>query len=296
MIYEIYSYKIKSNIILENFTCSKNQTLFDINIEFNIGNTEYKKYCDCVVMRDYYILNMYKIIYVINKLGNEMKVYCNDLEYFYSSCYNVPFSIISYINKSLLLHSSAIEIDNRIIAFCGKKENGKTTLVSYLSKYFNFYTDDTMELSINENLCLCERSFSPLKMNEDSLNILTEKTELFAVSRKNVSNKSYINPSEIKLKISEKNKLPLDKIIFLNRNKDRNSEIIIRKIEDNITIHSLLLTNIVGSKFFPYEIISDYVNFEIYKYLINKINFYILDYPSDLDKLENIRYILEEII
>lgn len=296
MIYQIYNYKVNSNIVLEHLIYSKNQSAFDINLKFNVGDIDRNRYCECMISQDYYILNLYNIIYKINKLGNQIEVYCRDLEFFYSSCYNIPFSIISYINKNILLHSSAIEKHNKIIAFCGKKGQGKTTLVSYLSKYYNFYTDDTMILKLNNGLCLCERSNSPLKMNEDILTMHDGEHELYTISRKNVLQKAYINPRDIKVNISEKNKSVLDKIIILNRNKNENSEIRIRKIDDYVSINSLILTNIVGSKYFPYEIISDYTNFKIYSYIINKIDFYILDYPTSLESLENVKHVLEGII
>lgn len=145
MIYKIYNYVIKSNIDLNRLEPVFSQTTYDISFNFFLkSNLNFKEYCEFEMIDKYYIINLYKIIYKINLLGNEIEVYCDDLEYFYSTCYNLPFSIIFYINGNLLLHSSSIEINDKIIAFFGKKGQGKTTLVASMSKLYNFYSDDTV--------------------------------------------------------------------------------------------------------------------------------------------------------
>ena len=159
MIYKIYNYLLKTNIALERFDSLTNCETFDIFINFNFtSDIEYKKHCDCEITEDSYVIYLYNIIYKINKVGNRIDIYCSDLEYFYSSCFNLPFSIVSYINKNLLLHSSSIEKDNKIIAFCAKKGQGKTTLVSYLSRYYKFYSDDTMILKLSNKSCIVSDS------------------------------------------------------------------------------------------------------------------------------------------
>lgn len=82
MIYQIYNYKVNSNIVLEHLIYSKNQSAFDINLKFNVGDIDSNRYCECMISQDYYILNLYNIIYKINKLGNQIEVYCRDLEFF----------------------------------------------------------------------------------------------------------------------------------------------------------------------------------------------------------------------
>ena len=289
MIYKIYNYVIKSNIDLNRLEPVFSQTTYDISFNFFLkSNLNFKEYCEFEMIDNYYIINLYKIIYKINLLGNEIEVYCDDLEYFYSTCYNLPFSIISYINGNLLLHSSSIEINDRVIAFCGKKGQGKTTLVASISKLYNFYSDDTVILTIKDNLCICQKCNSPIRINKDSLNLFDKNNNLYSNSHKNIMLKAYIEPHDINLNVTSKNSLPLDKIVFLNRSTDENSNVSIRKIENIILKNSLLLTNIVGSKYFPFQIISNITNYKIYNLIINRVDFYILNYPNNFEKIDSI--------
>lgn len=65
-------------------------------------------------------------------------------------CFSMLFKIISQNKSIVLLHSSAIEIDNRAVLFCGKSGAGKSTIISNYDNY-KILTDEISTLqTIND--------------------------------------------------------------------------------------------------------------------------------------------------
>ena len=61
-----------------------------------------------------------------------------------------------------------------IYLFCGKKGVGKTTIVSLLSKYYNFFSDDSVNLSFNGNEIIGYKLNDIIKRNKDTFSMISK--------------------------------------------------------------------------------------------------------------------------
>lgn len=68
-------------------------------------------------------------------------------------CFSMLFKILSQGNSMVLLHSSAIEIDNKAVLFCGKSGAGKSTMISHYDNT-EILTDEISTLQITNGEAL----------------------------------------------------------------------------------------------------------------------------------------------
>lgn len=102
----------------------------DINISCRFINE-----VDCNIKKTYYHASIKNVI-IANVEYNWKTSTCEMKFDFWNErvfelCFSMLFKIISQDNSIVLLHSSAIEIDNRAVLFCGKSGAGKSTIISH---------------------------------------------------------------------------------------------------------------------------------------------------------------------
>lgn len=212
----------------------------------------------------------------------------NTEENIISTIYNLPASIVSIYHSDLLLHASGLSVDNNVIAFCAPKGGGKTTLISYISKIFNFFSDDTIYLENNTKNIRCYTGSNKLKLTEETLKHHNNGYKIYVNSSKNIQNKAYIKTEDIDLLPSTNLEFyKLQKIFFIKRT--MNNELKVKDIHNINEKKSLLLANIVGSKYLPSDWVIKIIKSDIFNNILSKAEFKYLFIGNNLNYLaENI--------
>lgn len=291
--YKIYNIIVKTNIeiyILDKILETNNfsdQIVFDLKWE----RKKIKKVEDVnVIIKDTVISVSNSICNYIILLNDKLiKSFSDTIEEMVSTLFNLPFSYISLYYGNIIFHGSSIVSSKRAYIFCAEKGVGKTTLVSRLLHYFNFYYDDT--LLVDREL----RSYGGYKF----LKIINPQIPTIAKEKllKNIQGKFYVPPNYISnYKIVKDGKI-LDTIFILRRCNE--SKVKFKKINDFLSKKMLLLSSIVGIDYLDYKIIKTIESLEIFNNIMSKINVVQINVPNDLINLdENIiiikKYICKE--
>lgn len=249
--------------------------------------------------KNQYIIESPFASYTIDLERNEIKAYYENKIELESTLYNLPISIVAQNRNDILLHASSVEYRNGVIAFCADKGIGKTTFVSHLSKYLNFYSDDTLYLTQYNNGVSCFSSGLPFKMNFDTFRSHSSEKSVYEKSNNSLQNKKYIQSQMLGLKhIDTFKSLRLKNIFFLRRvMKEKEVEII--NINNEIHKKSLLLNNIVGIKYLEPEHVKRIYNSPLFLYIVQNIDFKYVDIRDNLSDIQEIstifyNYIKEE--
>lgn len=198
-----------------------------------------------------------------------------------NTIYNLPSSIIALNNNDILLHASSVEFNGQIYAFCGEKGTGKSTFISYITKKYNFFSDDAIYL---ESFCDEEiRCYSPNGFIKICTDVIEKHNVSFFSEHKKICN---YNNKVVYEKISKCNNdsfYYLKKIFILKRKKI--DSFYIRKVTTEYEKNMLLLDNIVGSKYIPKNLILKMIKSDIYQNIYKSIDFYYLVIKDDLEFL-----------
>lgn len=289
-LYYIYGYVVQTDISLK-LEIYNNNVCPDITLtSYNINNSDENDLLIYYKNNNYYLDS--KICqYTIDLVGKKIIAYFNSEENLQSTVYNIPFSVISILNNNLLLHACSIEIENKVIAFCGKKGTGKSTLLSHLCKKANFYSDDTLNIKLKSNEIFTYNSYKTIKLTEESLS--THKITCFDKYKRNIQNKLYVPIGDLNNQQFVENDLKLKYIYYLEKDSSVNT-VVIKKVNDYFTKCLLLLNSIVGIDYLSLELITKMKNSKIFIEILKKIDFYKFIMPDDLKKVSTNADILIE--
>lgn len=96
--------------------------------------------------------------------------------------------IISYFNRCLLLHASAVSKENKSIAFVGKSHSGKSTLSSYFALMgYKILTDDVCPVIKVDDAFYTVALQTGVKLRDESvaeMNQLCTNSKLFSINEK----------------------------------------------------------------------------------------------------------------
>lgn len=217
--------------------------------------------------------------YILFLKENRMQVYAKTTEIIFYTLFNIPLSFMLSANDIILFHSSACIIDNTICAFTGEKGMGKSTLIKKLMKRgIEIYSDDSIAI-INQEL-ECFNSYNFMKIKKDNKNNLGE----IDILHYNEITDKYLCPIHATLA-----KRKIAHIYVLKRGvyRDYTIEEIKQRKEKILALYG----GIVGIKFFSSQIKAKVVNGEIFKKIVDNIQFsylYIPDETIDSNKIEGI--------
>lgn len=223
--------------------------------------------------------------YLIYPQEKRIIAYVRNENYFLSTFFNIPCSVLALINDRLLLHSSGVVYNGELFNFTANKGVGKTTLMSILLlKECDFFSDDTIILNINPNQILANTTVDLIKLCEDTYSSLVDDN--FEIKNKNVAGKACIMSSELCAKGAYLGTLPVKKIIKINRHSYKSP--VIKQMISRTAKMSLFISNIVGITHFNIELyskvleITNNINFDL-------IKFYNLFLPDDLKTVMSLR-------
>lgn len=216
--------------------------------------------------------------YYIDPTNNIITCKAQNFESFFSTFFNIPFSVYCLCKNEILYHACSLIYDNRVFCLTGNKGVGKSTIMQLLSSKneFEIFSDDTIHINTDS---LSNRAHNLVKHTPETV----EALELKTLNVKNVAGKYYssFDVSHSFLKIN--------KIFHLVRTD--NNEFDLRAINSNLIKNSVFRANIVGITHMPYSLVSKTMkikpdpDIKFYELLIpNDLNFLI----SNSDKLKEL--------
>ncbi len=204
----------------------------------------------------------------------EDKIYVqtSDLNYLYTSFFNIPMSFFAVLKQKAIIHCNAIEFNNKLYCFSGNKGIGKTTLALFLKKYCSSFSDDCVlvDLPLNGSI-QGHRASNIFKLCKNTYDLII-KDDCYDKYLDLISQKANLSISCTKHK-----NLPIDKIFFIVRGNGK--EFVYNEIESKITKRILLIQSIVGKDYIPKNVLNAFANTELFSQIINRIPFYILKLP-----------------
>ena len=234
--YSYYDYLIKSNIELFNFNPATEiiglRPIYVYYIEYDpqkfIKNPEFEYVCYEDVIFELRIVEM------------TINIISMDTTCFQEVIRNKPFACFCNLDNRFVLHASAIISNNSVIAFCGAKGAGKTTLSLFLSSNYMLFTDDQLCLSLEDEKTNAISSDNIQKITENTASILSVK------DRCNNYNKQYKKYIYRSSNYTDTLTKPLVHIFILRRNIDY--DYYVEKIRDPAHKMSHIISNSVGKK------------------------------------------------
>lgn len=213
------------------------------------------------------------IRYYVYPKKNEIYVETGDLNYLYSSFFNIPMSVFSLFKNKAIIHCNALEFNNELYCFSGNKAIGKTTLAMFLGKYCSIFSDDCVAIdSCSDRRVYGYRAAHTLKLCKKTYDMVINDG-CYKEHFDNISQKANILLPDMKYK-----KLPIKKMFFLVRGNDKG--FICDKVESLITKKVLLIQSIVGKDYIPKRVIDIFGHTQLFSQTIDQVPFYILKIPS----------------
>lgn len=245
-----FSSKVQLNIYLNDYECS-----------FGLYKEENK-----------YIYKLPGCCYIIG-IGY-IDVFCTDIDMFLETFINVPMSIYIAFNRlGLLLHSSSVERDGKVVAFSGKKKIGKSTILQSILEHnefgYTFYSDDTLRIQ-------------PDGLVFPSLPIIKSEAPLEApLILRFSNNKGVYLVDNGRFDHKYKNPYQINRIIFL---RDRSAALACSHISNYDLSKILICQNISGYPVFTVEL-KQLVYESVYA--IESIDCHLVSFPNDISLLPN---------
>ena len=271
--YRIYGIAIASNIempLLPQVSCSSEDETVELIIKFgqvkNNGISVISASDDCVLI----MLNNYAN-YTLYFRQSRIACLASNFEAFFSTLFNIPFSIFFILRGKILLHSCGLSVSNKVFGIAGDKGVGKSTLSNLLNgEYFRLFSDDTMLICSDNTV---KRAHNLVKITDETISAL-ELNDILSV--KNATGKSYRyieDADDIKKTISC--------IIQIKRSEDNIVKML--KIDSILAKRQMLIHNVVGIDYFGKQMFKSLMSIDI---PIN-ISYYSLYIPNSLDELIN---------
>lgn len=203
---------------------------------------------------------------------NEIYVETGDLNYLYSSFFNIPMSVFSLFKNKAIIHCNALEFNNELYCFSGNKAIGKTTLAMFLEKYCSIFSDDCVAIdSVSGERVYGYRAAHTLKLCKNTYDLVVND-ECYKEHLDNLSQKANILLPDMQYKT-----LPIRKMFFLVRG--NSEEFVCDKVESPITKKVLLIQSIVGKDYIPKSVIDIFGRTKVFSETISQVQFYILKIP-----------------
>ncbi len=236
----------------------------------------------------------YNLTYIIYQNDNLIEVYTDSDEKVISSFFNVPLSIYMMRDNAVILHTSSIEIEGKIFAFCGEKGAGKSTLTFLLSQTYNFFSDDTLLLKKEKGGLYARNIISIMRLCKDTYEKITQLNN-FDNYQHNVVGKAYVSPENVNFKTSCVNFGQLKAIFFIKRISEPIFKL--HKIDSSIVKYINIVNNIVGSHYIRNEWLLEEHTKELLKPIVDNVTMYKLYLPSNFEFIkENFTQFLKEVL
>lgn len=206
-----------------------------------------------------------------------------DTPYFRSFILGTVMASLLYQRGLFLLHASAVNINNEVIAFLGNKGYGKSTIaMKFYGAGYPIIADDYIGIESQDNISLVCPGFPSLRLSHESRvdgNFCNLKDQDMCLETDKIHIPTTNNFSS--------DKIPLKKLYVLKRGKDL-------KISDFNPQDSLikLVENTFGiSRFKKSDLVH---NLNQCALILNHVNISCLEVPNSLEKLGNVIKFIEK--
>jgi len=278
--------------------------IFDVNIKLNLLNEIHMVYdCESVYLNvefknissfGMYIErlddNVYAVMlddfahYIIDIKNQFIQCTARSYETFFSTFFNIPFSVYCILSNEILLHSCVMtNLNESFYCFVGEKGVGKSTLTTLLSdQNLRLYSDDTICMNSHGKAF---RGHNYIKYTRETTVAIRESC-FKLTDNYNAVGKQYgiIDTKEVLGKV--------DAIIKINRTSTIDYPML-KEIESKMICKSIFYGNIVGSSYFDRHLLE--LMYDIR--MPEGIRFFILQVPNTLDLLlDNISFIKKDLL
>ena len=277
--YTIYGLKVQTNIHLPLLQLECPSEDVDLNLYVNFSFFE-NSHLSVYEKENYYVVELYDYAnYYIFQDSNRIVCNAKNFESFFSTFFNIPFSIYLTLKQSALIHACSLIYDG-LYCFMGVKGIGKTTLTHLLSLGNNFkmFSDDTTRIT---NSCIGYAPHNLCKHTDENLSSLNITN---TCNRKNVTGKSYVCFD----KTVEKEKV----LAFIQLSRSQNQLPTIKKIKSLALAKSIVYGNITGISFYTKLLINRVESLDF----LSNIAVYKLSLPNDLTTLRQSTKKIEELL
>lgn len=259
--------KIAINIKLKLLTQINSCSLCDLTVDVrykNLDNNDVSIKSD----GDRFDIKLGNLaLYSIFPQKNAMSCIATNYESFFSTFFNIPFSVYFLCCKQeVLFHACSVLCNEELTCLTGDKGVGKSTLMSILDKMddFEVFSDDTLRI---DKMSYGSKAHNLAKQLPDTIKALNLST----LSEKNVAGKSYIRfPYTV-------GRAKIKNIIQLKRTKKYDFGL--KKITTDMKKNSIFKTNVVGVSHMSHQLIFNILKLN----LVSNIEFYELYIPDDLN-------------
>lgn len=217
--------------------------------------------------------------YCIDSVKDVIICKAQNFESFFSTFFNIPFSVYCLCKNEILYHACSLKYDNEIFCLTGNKGVGKSTLTEILSSNdkIQIFSDDTIHIN---GAFFANRAHNLVKQTPKTVKALNIKT----LNVQNIAGKYYssfdTSPSAAKI----------GKIFHLIRTEKKEFEL--KLVKSNLKKDSIFRANIVGISHMPYPLITKSLKVKPK----SDVEFYELFIPNDLNCMIENREKLKNII
>lgn len=221
--------------------------------------------------------------YIIDFHARKITAIAPSTTYIEATIFNIPMAVVALLKQNFPLHGSAINYNGNVMAFCGEKGTGKSTLVynllkknNCLDKNIDFFTDDALLIKA------CDLGWDAYSCGE-YMKLITEEisvgeNEVFPVMP-NTMYKSYLR------QLRSKDHGELKKIFFLKRSYGKVFSLtpITSRFEKILNLYN----NLIGVDY--YSAVHELTKATIEKYSnsIHKVKMYKVELPSSIGFYNN---------
>ena len=292
--YFVYGYILKSNKefhMLTPYKGEKNQG--EIQTRIFIDDNWNRDFNNQSISVDYkenvVILRIGRMVeYQISHTDNQIFVYSTDFAWVESTFLNLPFALLFSQKNMLLLHASSLVIGKKIVPLCAPKGTGKTTVSMGLSRFYSFYSDDTLLLKMENENILAYYGTKHVKLTKDSYDFLIAD-DCFERLNKNLQGKAYVEVNEnIETDLGQ-----IENLFFLQR---KGNDVSVKKIFDKFTRKILLHSNICGTGTLGYEYCKIIEKLDLFQFLLNHLDFFKITVRDDKTQLETTLLEIKQVI
>ena len=263
--YSIYGKSIAINIELPLLKRGAPVDDYDIQIFVEYAPVDGDDYIHIREINNKYAVHLGRwAVYHIDVKENTFFCQAKDFESFFSTLFNIPFSIYFLSKNEILFHACSLIYDNQVFCLTGNKGVGKSTLTQILNQYdkFQVFGDDTIRIS---NGSIGSRAHNLMKQTNETVNSLNTKT----LNIQNIAGKFYVSFG------NEAESGIVKKIFHISRSEEKS--FVARKVTNKLRQNSIYKSNVVGITHMPYKLLSN--SLKIHQ---NNIEFYELFVPNDL--------------
>ena len=209
-------------------------------------------------------------VYHIDPTNNIITCKAQNFESFFSTFFNIPFSIYCLCKNEILYHACSLIYDNKLLCLTGDKGVGKSTVMQILNSKneFRIFSDDTVYID-NDFKAFCAHNL--VKQTSETVEALGLKS----LNIKNAAGKyySYFDNCYVPTEIN--------KIFHLSR--INNNQFLLKPIHNQLIKNNIFRANIVGCTHVPHSLLSKILKIRP----DSRIEFYELSVPNDLNLLIN---------